>query len=341
MKRLAVIASGIVFCALSIFGKDAELSKPGTMGSLTNWLTIVNDLNIRLKVFEPTGNGGNASFGFEYAFHKEATDWTICDHWTTNVVTSPSGGSITNVLQSDALAISFELDAKGDVAFDNTMNPNDFLETGGDLRLRYAGFMKPRPVVPEDIVKFQPLVYLDLKTRARLESNQTFSKKQGAYGLSLGLTLLDPGSADWLSRYNLFDYPFAAIRRLTGCDKTWSPSGTFPVLLVGLDLVDPISDSARFVVDADKSTYWRANGEVSFKTDLASIQGKRLYLGAGYRYFQELSASAAIQGAKQDYSHYIATYLEYRGVSVSYTNGKLPLDHKDDHVFALGYKLNF
>jgi hypothetical protein len=321
IKAYSVLA-GIVFL-LNFTASYAEDSK-GSMGSLTNWVKVINDLNIRLKVFNADGSVSSGGLGFDYDFSKSTKGITL----TTN--------------SQHPVGLTFNLEAKGSVAFDKDKNPNNFLESGGDLRLRYAHHLKIRPIDTNDMPSQQALLYFDLKAKATFESDQSFSKKQGAYGARLGFQPLDFSDADKLSWWNILDYPFALIRwGITGVDSKWTPSGTFPTILVGYDLVDPITDAPRFVVDADKSPYGRLSGEVTFATIIAEAYEKPIKIGASYRYFQETSASSAIKAAGFDKQEYFVAYLEFRDFTVSYATGKLPLDRTDDHVFALGYKLNF
>lgn len=315
----------LALLALPVINASAD----GGAGAASNaWVTVINDLNLKLKVFNPSNSFDTATFGFEYDFHKAVATRTLLDPKTNAI----------------GLAISFNLAAQGNVAFDSTKNPEDFLKSGANFELLYTRLFNNVPDIDSDDPQLsQPLLYTRVKANGALESNQTFSKKQWAYGASVGGNLLDAGSKTTLSRWNILDYPFAALRYLTRADEKWSPSGdSFPVLLAGIDLIDPITDAERFAIDPSKDPYPRFSAEVTFKTQAATLAGHDIFLGAAYRYFKEISPSPAIRAANFDEQQYFVVYVEFlSGFSVSYSTGKLPLDRKDDQVFALGYRLNF
>lgn len=341
------------------------------VGDNTNaYLQLIKDFNINFKVFDADSAGGEAGLGFDYSFDRSVVGRTI------------------NPDKDNPLGLSFAVHAKGNVAFDQKKNPDDFLDSGASIHLfqsvggweptvRQQLISKTRPDgTTFETTEAQELIngldlsltedqrskdeqwrkffdFIDQRSRLQifwdvagnfsLESNQDFSRKQMAYGLKLGglVRAWNPNSP-W-ARWNVLDYPFAAIRYLTRTDENWSPSGqALPSCVVGVDLVDPLNDSVRFAVDPDKSAYPRFRAEVAFKTQVLRWKEDHIWLALSYRHFQEIGASAAISNAHLDQTDYFAATLDLiYGFNVSYSTGRLPLDLESDRVFALGWKLNF
>lgn len=285
---------------------------------LTNWIGVVNDLNLQFKVFTPADEGGSAALGFRYDFEKSLAGRDLLDG------------------NKNKLAVSLNVAADGNVAFNSNKNPNNLLNTGGELELQNEHRFES---TSDDALTF-PLFYSRLKARARLESDQSFETRQMAYGGAYGFTFLDLERQSF-HKWNVLDYPFAVVRWLTTPETDFSVDGDFPVVLVGLDLVDPVKDDARFAVDPDKSSYPRFSTEVTFTTGVTTIKDAEVKFGAGYRYFRELSASRAIRNAEFDEQNYFVAYLEYRNFVLSWSTGRLPVDRENDRVFGLGYRLQF
>ncbi len=176
-----------------------------------------------------------------------------------------------------------------------------------------------------------------------LESDQSFAKKQLAYGFQLGVLprAWNPDSP-W-AKWNILDFPFAAIRYITQTDEDWTPSGqALPSLIAGVDLVNPINDPARFAVDPSKDAYPRFRAEVAFKTLVGRWDKNDLWLSLSYRRFQEIGPSAVIRNARLDQTDYFAATLELpHGFNVTYSVGRLPFDQNSERVLSLGWKLNF
>jgi hypothetical protein len=322
-----------------------------------DWLKA---LNLQFKTFEPTSSGKNASLGVEYSYDKAVTDAKVFDGQNPGY-------------------LSFNLKARGNVSFDKNNNPADFLQSGGQFHLwQFFGQTEEDPIGSDGLTlsdrtfrelaqeKYRgksgaelratpewqsyiqhafdndPLDFLyDATGNLSLESNQTFSKKQWAYGLEAHavLRVWDPNSAG--SKFNIFDWPFALTRMLGG--EQFQPRGRFlPAVMAGIDLIDPVGNADRFKIDPDKSAYPRFKAEIGFRSKVVEIEGKPIWFNAGYRYFQELGASSAIQAANMDTQHYFTASLDLLwNVSVTYSVGKLPFDLKNQQVWALGYNVRF
>ena len=309
MKRLSAFAWAVMFGG--VLGVSAA-------EGLTNWVAVVNDLNLQFKVFSAAGEGGAAALGFRYDFEKSLAGRDLLDG------------------KKDKLAISLNAVADGNVAFNSNKNPNNLLNTGGELKLQNEHRFES---ASEDALTF-PLFYSRLKARARMESDQSFETRQMAYGAAFGFTFLDLEKQSF-HNWNVLDYPFAFTRWITAPDAGWSVDGDFPVVLVGLDLIDPQEDNARFTVDPNESTYNRLSAELAYTTTVTTVKGADVKFGAAHRYFKELSPSRAIRNAEFDEQNYFVAYLEYRSFVLSWSTGRLPVDRENDRVFGLGYRLQF
>ncbi len=315
--------------------------------------SFINELHLRPKVFHANG-GDSAVLGFEYDFNKSIANRTI-----TPDSVNPMG-------------VSLNLYAKGSVATSSSKNPDNFLESGLKLHLFQArGGMTPQIVtnaetldlrdaikqkmvtmdpnsaafatLVQDTLQYaRPQLAWDFAGQGSLESDQSFDVKQWTYGGALSLAYQDFRPESALNWFNLLDIPFAALRYLTIPDEGFQPSGqAFPVLIGGIDLVDPTENGVRLAADPDDSVYPRARAEVAFKTEVAELFGTRVWLSASYRYYRELGASPAIRAAGlDDFSYFLVRLDLPKGFSVSYSAGKLPLDRKNDSVYAIGWSAN-
>jgi hypothetical protein len=330
----------------------------GSAGNIGALAGALKDLNVRFKTFEAK-DGADSSLGLEYSYEK-----SLRNHELDSRLGHP-------------MSLSFTVRAKGNIAFDPKRNPADFLDTGAsfDLFGSKGGF---EPVVdakrwqtelgeltdraseftgtPEELdaspvwKEIESRVNAQLSTQYfwrasgnfSLESNQDFTKRQYAYGfLASGvIRAWNPKSA-WAD-FNVFDWPFAGLRYLTGADASFQPSGhALPLLLVGLEQVDPEKNTDRLAIDPDKSAYGRWRGELAMKTKVARVGGQDVWAFGSYRVFRELSPSAAIRNSGLARFEYWAVGLEMEnGLGITYSKGKLPFDRKSEQVFDLGYKLN-
>jgi hypothetical protein len=321
-------------------------------------LDFLKALNMKFKVFEG-GTNNAATLGVEYNYDKSIIGREL---WSGD--NSP--------------VLTFTLKAKGNIAFDKKRNPHDFLETGaslhvwqlfgGDSEAETVGSDKMTPTVRtgqklahppfSQMTKQQildsaewkayvastpdfdaPDFFYDVSGNFSLESNQTFSRKQYAYGGTFQprLRIWDPS---W-GKFNIFDWPFAATRSITS--HKWEPKGRYlPSPLIGVDLVDGSSDPVRRVADPSDTTFPRLKTEIAFRSKVIEIDEHAIWFNASFRYFRELGATAAIRAADLNESKYWAASLELPwNFMISYTTGRLPFDRKDQQVWALGYKFHF
>jgi len=348
----------------------AKTNLPDLLNEGLKRLTVTNSplawlraLNVRFKAFEPSAPGKNAGLGLDYAYDKAVTDAQIFGN-------------------DNPAFLSFSVKAKGTIAFDPNNNPADFLESGFQLHLwQYFGQTQQEKPGADGLtrsarthrllakppfdamtgdqiraskewreyhqkaIELEPSdFFYDLAGNVALESNQTFSKRQWAYGLEFHprFRAWNPDSA-W-SKFNFFDWPFALTRMIPGQETHFKPRGWFlPSLMGGIDLVDPVGNADRFGVDPDKSAYARVKAEIGFRSKVMEFEdGSTVWFNSGYRYFQELSASPAIKRAGLDQYNYFAASLELpHNVSITFSAGKLPFDLRNQRVWGLGYKFNF
>jgi hypothetical protein len=322
-------------------------------------LGFLNDWHLRPKFFHAQdGVSDDAVLGFEYHFKKSLANRVFDETW------------------KNPMGISLAFEAQGDVAVEAKKNPNNLLETSGELHLfqglggidpSYRDSQEAAAEFQRELMKniqdpdFQnqrgkayeatarkmtahiaPQFFWDLQAHGTLEADQQFHDKQWAYGGKLSLAFRDWKSDSRVGWFNVLDYPFAAIRWLVDKEE-FQPSGrVFPSLVLGMDLVDPSDNDSRLAVDPDTDAFARGRVELAFKTRVFRWQQRPLYFSAAFRYFQEFGASAAIKGAGLDRSDYFVARLDlpYR-FNISYSNGKLPLDADNDQVYAIGWALNF
>jgi hypothetical protein len=343
------------------------LEAPETQSRLLNtYLTgdhgwqFLRDVNFKFKAFEADA-ANETALGFSYDYQKSLDSYELsCD--------------------SDACARGLDLNlaANGNVAFDSERNPNDFLETalsfayfqstGGARRAGQEGLQRFRELRREFIAAeteeeeeaivheleqlVRPLLtdqfYWEVAADASLESDQKFSSKQWVYGVHAVFEMKGWSKDSPIAKFNIFDYPFAALRALTGyeeCDSGGSacfvPRGTaWPTALVGLARVSPDSDDPRALA-GDTSDFDRLKFEAAFRTPIARLGDDRLYVSVNYRYYEELDPSPVVRSLDIDaFEYYTVVLGGSDGLYVSYTEGKLPLDVADDRVFELGYQLH-
>ena len=322
-------------------------------------LGFINDWNLRPKFFHaPDGASDDAVLGIEYHFQKSIANRVFDESW------------------KNPMGISLAFEAQGDVAVEAKKNPNNLLETSAQLHLfqgiggidpTYSNSDAARAEFQRELMQniqdkefasgrgqaynamarkltehMAPQLFWDLAGHATLEADQQFHDKQWAYGGKLSFAFRDWRAQSTAGWFNVFDYPFAAIRWLVEKEE-FQPSGrVFPSVVLGLDLVDGSANDTRIAIDPDTDAFPRGRAELAFKTRVLRWQDRPLYFSAAYRYFQEFSASRAIKAANLNRSEYFVMRMDlpYR-FNLSYATGKLPLDQDNDQVYAIGWALNF
>jgi len=353
------------------FLEDA-LENPETLNAVVKSYLIkdsgwqfLRDIDFKFKVFEATaGNDSKASLGFSYAYEKKIAAFSL----------GPKCGDTC------ARGLNANFSATGNVAFEQKVNPEDFLTTklnfamfqsnGGakqftkEQQIQYGEMVKKLATIEDqetydksviDLLKLTRAaltnqIYGELSADLSLESNQSFSKKQFVYAAKAGIDYKGwekSDAAQWsdtsnLSRLNLLDYPFALVRMLTGYSSSFVPRGlSLPTVIVAIGLVNPIDGDPRKTV-GDDSNFPRFNAEASFKTPIANYKERPIYVSANYRVYQEIGASSAVKNSKLDkYSFFSSTIGCSSGPFISYTNGKLPFELRSNQVYTLGFQTHF
>jgi hypothetical protein len=320
---------------------------------------ILKGANIKLKVFESEDENESASLGFEYVYSKDIARYEF----------------EKKNKQHAGLVMNF--DANGNFAFDQDVNPNDFLDTNisliwyrsiGGVLSKETDFKLMNQIedvaveaktIPElenlpewrklsEVIRNQltDQYYFDLSATGGLESDQTFETKQYYYGVQIGLKVKgwNADRSAWAS-FNIFDYPAALLRVFSGVDKNWRPRGSsFPEILIGIDHIEPDAGTPRETIASDDSAFERIRFETSFRTLAASYNGVNAFLEANYRYYEEIDPSDNTEASElETYSYFTIALLmpKANGLYFSYTTGKLPLDVKEDQVYEIGFKYNF
>ncbi|HBF38906.1 MAG TPA: hypothetical protein DDW50_16495 [Firmicutes bacterium] len=312
---------------------------------------FLKDLNLQLSTF--TTSDGIQSLGLRYTLSKDVNHL----YFTHN-----------DSLQT---GISYSLDLDGNVAFEENINPDNFLNSnfsvhyfrsqGGVIKTTDDFYTKlnqledkiaaiddqnqllasPELKVFATALRSQlsDQYYIDFSAIGGLESNQSFTEKQFYYGVQLGLDLKAWNPQSNLAKYNIFDWPFALIRFLSDNDSTFSPRGSaIPAVLFGLDMVDPLTGVVKKLHE-DDSFFTRLRAETSFRTPL-SLRNS-IFFEASYRYYWEPGASDLVQQNDMDkFGYFAAAITMPTGIFASYTTGKLPSDLESDRVYELGFKLN-
>ncbi|MDJ1498910.1 hypothetical protein QNI19_38640 [Cytophagaceae bacterium DM2B3-1] len=320
----------------------------------TKW-KFLKDLNIQFKTFQATDNAPTAlgftyDFDFDYAYFKESNDHKF------------------------RLENSFGFSAKGNVAFNQKLNPTDFLETKVNYNLSgFSGGIIKAPdttiysrlnatedalILINDMQSKEAVTlweefgrnlymsnqyYRALSPKFSLESNQDFSKIQWTPGLAIDL-----GAKAWdknttLSKINIFDYPFALLRWIVGTDKSFTPYGsTIPTIQFVADYVVPSNDTVRENLVGNTKPYPRIKFETGFRTFISRIKKDNIFFNANFRYYEEINAPNVIKKAKLNSQTYFVMALQSTsGFYVSYANGKLPFDAKNDEVYSIGFNYKF
>lgn len=313
---------------------------------------LLKDMNVVFKTFQSTT--GPSALGFSYDVTYNYNKFTKTDKSRTSN--------------------SLNFKARGNVSFNRDVNPNDFLDTSLDYAFTkfYGGVVKkadsatftklnaiedqlallnnPNGTEAQKLweqyysyLQYSDQYYISFSPELSLESNQNFTNKQFVYSgnLALGMKSWDKNST--LSSLNIFDYPFALIRWVTGTDKKFQPYGsTFPSLLAGINFVNPINDFARQQVTGNTAGYERMNLESSFRTFVAKVEGENIFFNANIRYYKELGASAAIKAADLDeFFYFVGALQSSSGFYVSYARGTLPFDVQSDEVYSVGFHYKF
>lgn len=327
---------------------EVELSKKNLP---IKWLS---NANIDFKTFQ-NADSSNSSLGFSYDFNIERAK--------------------IKERNENRIGKSISFESKGNVAFSREINPNDFLNTKLALNLFYSGggtliddksltmkelsnlrkqiavkYKSAEEILSSEewvrinnsyVLKNSWIIKSDLNTS--LESNQDFSKTQQTFGLRLGASVKSWDDENILAKWNLIDYPFALIRRITGYDTKVRASGAnIPSILFNFDYVNPLNDTIRENIDPELNPFPRVNFEIGYRTPLTEVATQTLFFNCSFRYYTEIGASAEIKENSLDtFPYFTSSISSSDGFYISYSYGRLPFDKQDDAVYEIGFRYKF
>jgi hypothetical protein len=314
---------------------------------------FLKDLNLR---FNNQQCGDVTFLGLNYSYQKNVTANSFSES------------------EMNSSGLSFSVATEGNLVLGNLENPNDFLKSRvsfhyyhnssgvekasdqlqrkkTDLEITLSEYedkteMKCSPEYKEYMSVYSQFLktqlYWDFNLNASIESNHTFLKKQFVYSAQLGVDIKAWNMYSELSKLNIFDWPFAALRWLNGTDEELCPLGsTIPTMLFDIALVDPVKDEMRKLLNLTKP-YPRFGFETAFKTLVSDVSGERIFFTADFRYFKELGAKEIIKILNMDENFYfVAALIQDDGFYISYAYGNLPFDRKKDAVYSIGFNFKF
>lgn len=311
------------------------------------------DMNVKFKTFQ-SEDSTKASIGFSYDFNLSYARY--------------------KETKKGKNSMSLNFAAQGNVAFNKNVNPNNFLVdkldfsfskfTGGVNKVSDTDLLKLQRQIrfklakikdmqsPEaiklwdslgSIVKYRNLCSYAIAPSFGFESNQDFSRTQFTPGLNFSAGIKAWDDNNILAKLNVFDWPFAAIRYITKVDKTFKPYGaTLPVISLGIDHVIPTNDTVREKLIGKSEAFERFRFEVGYRSLVTRVRKEAIFFDINYRYYYELNAKKPVIAANLDeYSYFVAAIQSTSGMYVSYSNGKLPFDLKDQQVYSIGFNYKF
>lgn len=251
-------------------------------------------------------------------------------------------------------SVAVEFDATGNVAFERTANPRDFLDTTLSLSASWS------TALPEQDTAFGAKL-TEITLMLAQCSDQTEETTECRNLRQESLAMLDEATQflKGFQRYELgfdggieSDQEFEVLQRKAGIfafaqydawrkDTLLGAMQLFPAARVAVDYVTPNDDTPR-ALTGDDSSFYRLAGEVSLWRPLTEIGGTPVALTVNYRYYWEIGASDQVRAAGLDEFALATVSLSgTNGVFVSYSSGELPLDEDHDNVVEIGWKINF
>ena len=344
MKKQAFIFTAILLLLIFMWGdcngdtteKTQPSIGPSALSTLLNTYLdspFLKKINFKFKGLQDE-NANKSSLGFSYAL------------------------SISK--EVDSRGASLQFNCEGNVAFDSSIDPKDFLNVngsydyshsrGGDYTLSneqrefIRQLIAARVTLEGDALRqsiqaekditdknHSNYYYLNLSLIGGLETDQLLLNQQSYYGFQsfFKTEIWHPDLAKW----NIFDWPFAATRMVLGDDSSFTPQGTsVPSLLVGVNAIVPQKGAIKQLYDS-KSVFPRLNIETSYQTSAGTLGGKNLKFEADGRYYSDYLGGFAYFAA---YVKCLKLFGPLAGY-ISYSMGRLPLDVQSDKVLQLGF----
>lgn len=340
------------------FGPDAL--RPDTLNPLLGDLlqsghgfAFLADTDLRFKTFE---SDTDTALGLAFDYQKHVPFF--------HEQTGPS----------HVRGLGYRIDVQGNIAFDQATNPSDFMAArvsldyfsshGGtqgalapedqrranDLAFSLAGLAQEDLFTSDAWAELSDLAKQVLDDQfawqaglvAGFESDQSFEARHLTVGVRGAFEFNAWNDDSLFAQANLFDYPAALLRQLTGRDQDWRPRGNaFPSVHFALEHVEPSGSTPRAALGEDQ-TYERLRVELAYKSPLGTMSGQDYWLVAGYHLLHELDAPATVDNAGLDRYDFLQVTVEAEdGVYLSFGSGRRPFDLGDDQFAELGWKFRF
>ena len=272
----------------------------------------------------------------------------------------------------DDLGLALEASAAGLLTAVASENPDDFLESTLDVQLVWGrGGRADSAVIARHVTglldslaaadarsngslafargmaelwdSLSTQTYLTFGPHLSYETDQTFDRNQYAVGVKLGVDVKAWNPTSGLAKANVFDWPAALLRVLTGTDSGFHPSGSsIPTLEAQLQRVTPGSSPERDAAGGS-GAFNRVQLTLRSRSRAAELgDGNLVWLDLTWRHFREMGPSDAIRAAGLDRSTRFLVVLEGpTGFTVSWATGRLPLDTTDGDRWGLGWRFHF
>jgi len=334
-----------------------ELGKEDALSVARSFLNAKLPEYIQIDYAQSDGNS-EQSWAIRYDYDS-SKDWELEPQANADRTSYDFGGS------------GYSLFAKGNYAFSENDNLEDYSEIGGSYKKRWFSIRASLVPLTEEqqqavngcleehaddfsytVDKCREMlnfgrtklahIYLDLDVHAKVEGNQDFGERNYVYGFEMSFSAM-PEEDSWLHAANIFEFPGRLLR-----EKTISYL-QLPIFTIGIEQVDPKEDTAREDLDEGEG-YSRLYAQIKHTSPLGRIRGQPVKLNFSWRHFQELSPSQAIQDADLDtFEHYtvavqlpsaiIPSFEEDKSrFVISYSSGELPFSRRDEEVFRIGWQ---
>jgi hypothetical protein len=316
--------------------KDKLLEPEILNSALTKAFSGRVPFGIKLKGFESDDDSADASLGVAYDANY-------------NFLSRSYGGRGN---WNKRVAVDFS--ATGNVAFKQSVNPNDFLDT----KLTVDGSWSTAMPVQSEEYQRQLTNFALAWAQCDEDEPETQECRDAR---DAGYRMLDEATA-YLNGFQYYEFgldagvesdqSFNAVQTkfsafAFGQYEDWGTNsiigalGLTPAARIAIDRVDPNKDTPRALA-GDSSSFFRFSGEVSLWLPINVSSELPLVFTANYRYYRELGASDVISRAGLEDSALLTLSISgTNGIFVSYSSGELPLDAESDNVVELGWQYYF
>ena len=185
-------------------------------------------------------------------------------------------------------------------------------------------------------------LYLTVGPDGRFEANQSFDKKHWAAGVNVGFDLKAWNPDSFLARVNVFDWPAAVMRYLSGVDERIVPRGSsIPTVLLSWHRVSVQANPTRETLEGF-APFSRLGVEVNYRSQMAQSAAGPVWLEMSYRRHEEVDPSQAVRDEKlHSFERFKVGIFGPGGVAVWWATGRLPMDEDNTDHFGLGFLFRF